>query len=305
MKERKLDFVVIGAQKAGTTCLYYYLRQHPELYLPFAKEAPFFDRDTRYQKGWQWCTDTFFTHARPHQLWGTVTPSYLGDKRVPGRLYEHNPECKIVVLLRDPVERALSHYRMSVRRGVENRSFTTVLDEKLAQASLSHDRDLTGENQSFNAYRYVVLGEYPRLLNAYYHTFPRDKILVLFSSELYRRPRETLIRLFSFLEVDTLPAHNIVCERSGSIMQSVIRICAHLLLKIKPAFVMKRINIKEGLMIRKEAPNKQRILPSSLISEYDLSRLHNHYSQYEQELEEIIKKSLPWRVSYRDPEIGN
>ena len=102
-----LDFVVIGASKSGTTSLFHYLGEHPSIWLPPSKDAPFFSADEWFEKGWGWMLEDTFRGAPIDQLWGTVTPRYMEDDRVPERMVGLMPHLKLVALLRNPIDRAL------------------------------------------------------------------------------------------------------------------------------------------------------------------------------------------------------
>lgn len=207
-----LDFLVIGAQKAGTTSLFEYLRRHPELYLPPSKEAPYFSHDPVIARGWEQYLDTHFRRADPSLKQGSATPSYMvggvfkrgenavdgGDERtVPLRIRSQMPNVKLVAILRDPIERAFSHHRMTSMTGEEQRSFDTAVEELLRQDALADARRLPRETTG-----YIVWGEYGRVLGGYLDVFDRDQLLVLFTDELSREPARTLSRLWAFLEVD-------------------------------------------------------------------------------------------------------
>jgi hypothetical protein len=193
--ERPLDFVVIGAAKSGTTTLFHHLRRHPDLYLPPAKEAPFFSKDDVYQRGWAAYLSDHFAGAPPEALWGTVTPRYLGDLHVPERMFAAMPDVKLLALLRDPVERALSKYRLLVRQGRETRTFERLVDDQLEPAALHRartDRRPLGETL-------VVRGEYARLLGTYLEWFPRDQLLVHLTTEYEDDPQAVLDSILTFL----------------------------------------------------------------------------------------------------------
>jgi hypothetical protein len=211
-----LDFIVIGAQKCGTTSLFEYLRGHPQLFLPAGKEAPFFSHDDLWALGWDVYVRRNFGAASADRLWGTVTPHYmlgslyeptdfdslLGAERpeqiVPGRIREHSGNAKLIAILRDPVARAHSHYRMEVLRGAEERTFADAIDALLSPDELAVSRRAPNETTS-----YVTSGEYGRILAPYYELFGREQILVCFTSDLELRPVETLEALFAFLNVAT------------------------------------------------------------------------------------------------------
>jgi hypothetical protein len=211
---RKLDFIVIGAQKAATTSLFEYLKRHPELCLPADKEAPYFSHDDVYSRGWDRYMEKTFVFADPACQWGTVTPQYMvggvyeatptpcvagrgyDEHTVPLRIYERLPDVRLVAILRDPVERARSHHRMAMMNGFEQRSFDEaireLLDPGLLERSRRHPEVDTG---------YVTWGEYYRILAGYLDVFPREQILVLFTEELERAPERFLRRVHEFLDV--------------------------------------------------------------------------------------------------------
>jgi Sulfotransferase domain len=136
MSEKHLDFFVIGAMKAGTTSLHYYLKGHPDVFLPVEKEVPFFAFDELYERGMDWYLNEFFAKARADQLLGTVSPRYMMDSRVPERMFGQCPDAKLIALLRDPIDRARSHYRMAVRAFDERRPLEEALDGQYTQCGL-------------------------------------------------------------------------------------------------------------------------------------------------------------------------
>jgi hypothetical protein len=198
MSKSALDFVIIGAQKAGTTSLYRYLQPHPQIYMPPEKEAQFFNHDERFAKGWEWYLAEFFAGAPEAKLWGKATPNYLSDPRVPERIREVLPEVRLVALLRDPIERAYSHYAMACRRGAERRSFDQAVGDQLEKQALEEARarpDLTNS--------YVARGEYGRLLGRYYGLFPQSQVRVFFTEDLSSDPARLVQQTLEFLGADT------------------------------------------------------------------------------------------------------
>jgi hypothetical protein len=198
VNKRLLDFMIIGAQKSGTTSLFKYMLSHPQLYMPPEKESPYFDDDEKVARGWDWYIGEYFGDAPADRLWGTVTPNYMIDPRVPERIREALPGVKLIAVLRDPVERAYSDYRMNVRRGFEARSFADAVAECLQPEVLERARQRPNRTNS-----YVTSGEYGRILSAYYRLFPSDQLLVFFTEELKHQPETVLQSVFQFLGVDT------------------------------------------------------------------------------------------------------
>ena len=209
---RSLDFVVVGAQKSGTTTLFEYLRRHPALYLPPGKEAPFFSDDEAIADGWDTYVRRYFG-AGGTELWGTVTPQYMygtlsrtredltnvehPERLVPERLAAHNPAARIVAILRDPVERAYSHYRMEVMRDAEQRSFAEAIDDLLDSRQLERSRRCYSETDA-----YVTNGEFGRILAPYFELFGEDGVHVCFAPDLAASPGETLAAVSRFIGVD-------------------------------------------------------------------------------------------------------
>lgn len=211
-----LDFVVVGAAKAGTTALFHLLQTHPELCLPEGKELPYFVNRTHayYDSPTEFFADAF-GHRDPGQLCGTVTPQYLygallgseeqrtmegpgpAEGAIPDRIREAYPDTKLIALLRNPVARARSHHRMSTMRGLERRSFDVVIGELLEPGALAESRARPDETNG-----YVVLGEYGRLLGSFFEAFPREQLLVLFHDRLESDPAAVCEAVFSFLGVD-------------------------------------------------------------------------------------------------------
>jgi hypothetical protein len=182
-KVKVLDFLVIGVPKAGTTALFRYLRCHPQIYIPPAKEVPFFSEDDQFAKGWDSFAQEFFIHAPFKRLWGKITPQYWQDSRVPERLFHAMPNVKLIVQLRNPIERAYSHYLFLFRRGAETRPFEEVVFDK---------------NWKKYSY-YAPLGEYGRILKNYLNYFPSEQLLVTFSEDLDKRPQYVLDSIMTHL----------------------------------------------------------------------------------------------------------
>lgn len=196
---RNLDFIIIGAQKCGTTSLHKYLESHPELYLLPEKEVPYFSNDDYRSRGWDWYVKDFFAQAPPGKLWGKSTPAYMTCFEVPGRIHAQMPHTKLIALLRNPVDRAFSHYKMMVKRKRETRSFSGAVGEKLQPGNLRQDRLLPPGTEDDG---YLTMGEYGRILEQYLQFFPRRQLLVLFTEDLEREPGAVVKRVLQFLNVD-------------------------------------------------------------------------------------------------------
>lgn len=183
---RCLDFLLVGAPRSGTTSLFRHLRRHPALFIPAAKEIPYFTDASRLEQGWDAFMATFFAGAGPDQMLGKLTPHYWDRPEVPALIHRQLPDVRLMALLRNPVDRAFSHYRFLVRRGVEPRSFAdAVLDP------------------TWTKFRhYVPPGEYGRIVHNYLREFDRDRFLVLFTDQLRREPESVLQMVQAHLDLD-------------------------------------------------------------------------------------------------------
>ena len=188
------DFFLLGAAKSGTTSLHHYLRQHPALFLPRVKELDFFDTDEeRFASGLDW----YLSYFRDEEaaLTGEATPLYFRRPDLVAErmrtLYGHDPP-RFLLLLRDPVHRAHSHYLHKVSQGTEPLSFEAALD-----AERTRPQQKRREWKS-----YFQDGLYARRLTVWHQHFSPDQFLVLLSQDLRQHPQTTLRSIFRFLGVD-------------------------------------------------------------------------------------------------------
>jgi hypothetical protein len=191
----KLDFIVIGAQKAGTTSLWRYLEDNPRVRMPPHKEASFFSEGS-YPTLLRAYLRTLFRDAPRSARLGTVSPIYMLG--VPGvsvstiaeRIRETAPAVKLVALLRDPLERAFSAYRMGVRDYGEKRKFPEAIADQLEPSALDAARQGPAETDS-----YVVAGEYGRVLDEYLGRFDRSQLHIELTADLARTPLDVVHRV--------------------------------------------------------------------------------------------------------------
>jgi hypothetical protein len=168
-----LDFVCVGAQKSGTTTLHEILLKHERVVLPNVKETKFFHDDDRsqYSNGIEWYFHKYFCLNTQDKVVGEIDPDYLYFDDVPERLFQHNKDLKLIVILRNPAERAYSHYLMSKSRGIENSDFNHAL-------LLEQSRLKNGEYNQ-NHYSYYSRGKYYNQVRRYMDLFSRDNIMFL------------------------------------------------------------------------------------------------------------------------------
>jgi hypothetical protein len=192
------DFLILGAQKAGTTALYAYLRWHSDITGPSFKEVSFFDR--HYAHGERW----YRAHmpARRRSLVGEASPSYLFHPLAPERVASMLPDARLIVLLRNPVDRAFSHYQHEVALGREPLPFEDAIDREEVRMRGEVERMLREPSYFSHAwwnYTYVARGRYAEQLERWFARFPRERLLVLFTEELAADTAGTYRRVLDFL----------------------------------------------------------------------------------------------------------
>jgi len=193
---RRVDFFVCGTQKGGTTALDTYLRAHPEICMANRKEVHFFDKEGNFSGGKPDYSKyhSVFSPQDSHRLLGEATPIYMYWHAAPRRIWEYNREAKLIVLLRNPIERAYSHWNMERSRNADTLSFWDAIQS---------ERERVREALPFQhrVYSYVCRGFYLEQLRKLWMFFPEDQVLVLKSEFLRKHPVEALREVTDFLEV--------------------------------------------------------------------------------------------------------
>lgn len=193
-------FFIVGAPKSGTTSLYHYLEQHPGIYMSSFKEPNYYCPETAAEAQTPYYKTAhsylaLFDGARPGQLCGEASTIYLRAKESPDLIHADVPDAKIIILLREPGERAYSHYQMRYRSGDLTVSFSECFT--LADPA---DRNYTG-------FQRLVLGPgfYGEQVPRYLETFGRDNVLVLTAEEFFAAPEAKTRQVFDFLGVGAPP----------------------------------------------------------------------------------------------------
>jgi hypothetical protein len=200
------DFLILGAQKAGTSSLYAYLAGHPQIAPALAKEIHFFDYN--FERGEAWYRAHFPTLLEKwrglFRATGEGSPYYLFHPHTASRVRALVPRAKLIVLVRNPVERAYSHYQHQVRLGLETLSFEEALDQEPARLVGEFERLLADASYySFNYqnYSYCARGMYAVQLARWFKLFPREQFLILESEAFYADPARTLARVLDFVHL--------------------------------------------------------------------------------------------------------
>jgi hypothetical protein len=202
------DAVILGAMKSGTTSLHYYLVQHPQVIEPQRKEVHFFD--VNFGRGEAWYRAHFGLAGEPG-LNLDSSPYYLFHPAVPGRLHALLPGAKLVVLLRDPVRRAYSHYWHERGKGREKLTFEEAVAAEPERLGNDAARLADGSLERSYAHQhcsYLARGRYAEQLERWFALFPRQQFLVLRFEDLAREPLVTLNATLDFLDLPPLRSVN-------------------------------------------------------------------------------------------------
>jgi hypothetical protein len=202
---RMPNFLLIGAAKCGTTALYEYLKQHPEIYFSPAKEPRFFaldgqplnfggpghERANRVSINDLATYQALFDGVRAEKAFGEASPLYISHPRAPERIQHYVPDMKMIAILRDPVERAYSGYLMHVANGTETLPFEEAIEDEPRRI-----------RENWPGGYYVKTGLYAEQLQRYYDRFDREQLRVYLNEDLQERTEEMLNDIFGFLGVD-------------------------------------------------------------------------------------------------------
>jgi hypothetical protein len=199
-RPKKLQFIVVGAQKSGTTALDHYLRNHLEIGLPEKiKELHFFDQHNKFRT-----KKVDYAHYHQHfvlkkriKVYGEITPSYLYAQEVARRIYEYNPRIKIIAILRNPVDRAYSHWKMNRKQGLDTLSF----EDAIAQEK---ERALVRLPYQDLVFSYTDRGFYSEQIRRYQRYFKDHNLHFVMYDDLKNKPEETLEKICTFLSVSPL-----------------------------------------------------------------------------------------------------
>ena len=209
------NFIIIGAMKAGTTSLYEYINQHPQA-LPCAqKEVHFFVH--HLEKGLDW----YLSHFPPISsdakfVTGEASPGYLCNT-VQQEVKASFPQIKLIAVLRNPVERAISHYYHNVKHGIEKRSFEAAMNDEIEAIALLPDINLVKETKNWSQQQgYLFTGLYVYFLQKWLSVFDRQQLLVIKSEDLYQKSQATMKNVFDFLELPAFTSDKYTNHLPGS-----------------------------------------------------------------------------------------
>lgn len=193
---KKVNFVIAGTQKGGTSALDAYLREHPEICMADKKEVHFFDTERHFQEENvdYSAYHSFFRPKASQKLLGETTPIYMYWYDAPRRIWQYNPSMKIIIILRNPIDRAYSHWNMERDRNADTLPFWDAIQNESTRCreALPYQHRL---------YSYVDRGFYSEQLRRIWTYFPKNQTLILKSEDLKNNPGETLEKVCRFLDL--------------------------------------------------------------------------------------------------------
>ena len=213
------DFVIIGAQKSGTTSLYDFVIKHPAIAPASEKEPRYFS--TQHKFGELWYRSNFptklsryyFTKRTNHKLLsGEATTSYLFHPMASSRMKKVLPDVKLIVILRNPVDRAYSNYHYSVRHNKETLSFEEGIELEEKRCAKERERlikDPDSITVHYHDNSYLAKGVYVDQLEEWFRHYDKEQFLILNTEDFRENPQQTLDQVFDFLGVASFRAENL------------------------------------------------------------------------------------------------
>jgi len=274
------NLIGCGAGKSGTTSLYYYLSQHPQIFMAAAKELHFFSR--HYSEGLSWY-ESFFNGSENLPVIGEFSTSYMLDKAVPERIASLIPNAKLLFILRNPIERAYSNYWFSISIGTQDRS-----------QSFS---DAIRTKSGFN--RYVYSGYYYQHLTRFIHHLSSSQIYVIITEEFKLDPIRQMSMCYDFLNVDKTfqpnveQQYNVTLTTRNYLLGKIFASWVNRKQQIKPLLKRFPIGLRRNFaLLEKRFMNKLMTNERPSMSDTDFALLRDEFSEQNQKLAEFIGREL-------------
>jgi len=280
------NFFIVGAPKAGTSSIYANLYKHREIYMSPIKEPNYFSSATfpdehpikpirdkeKYLK--------LFEKAKSKKIIGEATPTYLEDPKAAELIHQISPNAKILISLRDPIERLFSNYLMSQRYGTIKSSFHDALLK-----SINHQED---KNSDLRLER----GLYSESVKRYIDTFGKDQIKIIIFEEFIKDEQTTTIEILKFLGVSyesfylKTEIYNPYVVVRGPVSSMILKNRTIKRISELVFSPLQRKFLKEKLIVRKQK--------KPTMDEKDIALLRNFYSENVKKLEAILNRTVPW-----------
>ena len=290
------NFMCLGAAKSGTTTLYDILRQHSEIYIPSFKEPHFFDIPENFDNGLRWYEKTYFKKV-DKKIIADFTPSYLFDENAPKRIFESlGEDMKFLVIFRNPVDRAYSHYLHSKRDDYENEDFEEALELEVSRLKKYKDQS---DYLLYLRHSYLQQGLYSEMLDRYLQYFSLDNFLFIHFEDEFMKDRDFTIRkILDFLKIDnsillnTDIRSNPSSKEKSRVLNKIIRTRGWLRKVMK--FIVPSIQLRQIIRNRIQRANSKEFKFQQLSQELKSDILEKYFREDISNLERIINKKMNW-----------
>ena len=290
------NLLIIGAAKSATTSLYNILSSHKDIFAPAFKEPHFFNIDDNFSNGIDWYSQTYFNKKKNQKYILDGTPTYLYSLKAAERIYKNlGSDVQFIVVLRNPVDRAYSHYLHTKRDGFEELSFLEALE--VEQKRLNHARK-SNDVLSELRFSYVSQGMYSNMLSAYLKFFSINNFLILdFDTDIKDNFKKSLEKIANFINIDLKNLDG----KKHSNKSSVARSSFVKNILISQSWIRKVMKIIfYSAQTRQIIKNKIRHLNEKDFAFKPLSKklkkelLDKYFANQEKDLENLIDKKIKW-----------
>ena len=291
------NFMCIGAAKSATTTLYDILRQHPEVYIPSFKEPHFFDIPENYENGIEWYKKNYFKQVKEEKCIGDFTPSYLFEKQAPERICNAlGKDVKFIVLLRNPVDRAYSHYLHSVRDEHEHLDFKQALkgEKNRLEQYAKEDNYL-----SYLRHSYFHQGLYGDMVERYLQYFPLEQFLFIHFEEEFLQQREYAISsILDFLGINNKAAlkidlkSNPASKARSKQLKKIMKKKGWWRVLLK--WMIPSLKLRQIVKNKLQRLNISKFTPESLTQEVKENMYAHYFSEDVNKLEQLIDRKMNW-----------
>lgn len=286
------DFFILGAAKSGTTSLHAWLSRHSEIAMSDPKEPFFFEAE--YELGLPFYWRRYFDHWSGQRIVGEARHRNLYLPYVPKRILASAPDALFVVILRNPISRALSHWWHWFARGRENSYFESALEQDLERIEKAQEISSVDEIADYAAHlgadgrgpnrTYLDTGYYAIQLKRYFELFPRDRFKILFLEEVKQDPKKYCIELLRFLGANPEEAEHFD-YRADNLAYNIDPRAAARWTTARARSLIKGTAQPAGPPIVARAPQ---------MSEKTKAWLESHYASHNAALAELLGRRLPW-----------
>jgi hypothetical protein len=288
----KIDVMIAGVEKAGTTSLLRYLGEHPQIATHEAMEFPFFVRDDLYENGYDEIYNKYFQSDANGKLLLAKNVGCFYWENAAERMYAHNHNMKLIIILRNPVARAYSAYRYAVQMGREDKpTFEDAIeaeDYRLGSGVEYHKR----------YHAYLKRGMYAQQLERLHQYFPPKQIKIILFEELIKEPQVCLAEILQFLElapakIDTTIKYNETTGRESYLRALTGRYFSWLTPYAKSA-LPKSLSNQLSAILKSEKAGKK--VPDLGLSDKTRMRLEKYYEDEIAHLEQMVPLNfVSWR----------